>query len=117
MKLNKRLLAIKEAFVTDKTREGCYRQMEFAFIKLGVETRGKKQTQKAWWLCDPVDFKITEQTMRQQFKSVFGAECDIFAKMLYMRMADNKEQADISFDKFANVFEPFFVSIKTHLIL
>lgn len=85
--------------------------MEYAFIKLGRNLDPRKDKNKAWWLCEAVDFIITEQTLRSKFKAVFGAECDIFAKMIYMRLAENKEQAEINFLTFANVFEPFFVSI------
>lgn len=49
-------------------------------------------------------FQITEQSLINNFQKLFGHKCDIFAKILYMKMVRNKDHAKINFLQFVDVF-------------
>ena len=43
---------------------------------------------------------------------MFGHKCDIFARILYLKMAKNKDSAKIDLVQFFSVFMPFLDDIK-----
>lgn len=49
-------------------------------------------------------YYITEQSMRRNFSKLFDDECDIFARILYLKMSNNKDHARINFIQFIKVF-------------
>lgn len=42
-------------------------------------------------------YKITEKSLRNNFVNLFGHSCDIFARILYMKMTGNKDSSKINF--------------------
>jgi hypothetical protein len=78
--------------------------MEYAFMKLG--TVRNKHGGKGW-LNDTTDYVITQESLRTKFKVVFGDDCDVMARLMYMKMAGCKDSAEISFAEFAKTFQPF----------
>ena len=57
-------------------------------------------------------YSITEASLRANFKKLFGHSCDIFARILYLKMAGNKDHAKINFVQFGSIFMEFLVDIK-----
>ena len=52
-------------------------------------------------------FYCTEKSMIENFDKLFGFRCDIFAKMLYIRMSKGLDHAKIDFMKFIKIFDGF----------
>lgn len=57
-------------------------------------------------------YSITEASLRANFQKLFGFPCDIFARILYMKMSGNKDHAKISFVQFGSIFMELLVDIK-----
>lgn len=55
---------------------------------------------------------ITEQSLRSNFSKLFEDECDIFARILYLKMSNNKDHARINFIQFIKVFQNLLDEIK-----
>ena len=66
--------------------------MKKAFKTLAV-SRGKYKTEDKYMSM----FYITEQSLRQNFKKLFNHDCDIFARLLYIKIAREKDHAKIYF--------------------
>lgn len=56
------------------------------------------------------DYYMTEESLLQGFKKLFGYRCDILAKMLYMKASRGFKDAKLSLRVFYNLFQPFMVS-------
>lgn len=52
-------------------------------------------------------FYCTEKSIIANFENLFGFRCDVFAKMLYIRMAKGLDHARIDFMRFIRVFDGF----------
>jgi hypothetical protein len=52
-------------------------------------------------------FYCTETSIVENFDKLFGYRCDIFAKILYLRMAKGLDHAKIDFMRFIKIFEGF----------
>jgi len=57
-------------------------------------------------------YSITEASLRANFEKLFGFPCDIFARILYMKMTGNKDHAKINFVQFGSIFMDFLIDIK-----
>jgi hypothetical protein len=42
-------------------------------------------------------YKVTEQSLRENFSKIFGAECDILARIIYIKISRRKDHAKINF--------------------
>ena len=50
-------------------------------------------------------YYATEASILAGFERLFGFKCDVFAKILYINMADRKDHARIDFIAFISVFD------------
>ena len=50
------------------------------------------------------NYFITEKSIRNNFESVFGHKCDIFARVIYLKLAGMKDYSKINFVRFFNLF-------------
>ena len=57
-------------------------------------------------------YRVTEESIIDNFAKLFGYSCDIFARILYLRMAKNKDSAKIDFVRFSSIFLAFLDDIK-----
>ena len=53
-----------------------------------------------------LEYHITEKTLTENFEKVFGYKCDIFAKLIYVKLSGNKDCATINFPEFLSLFMP-----------
>lgn len=61
-----------------------------------------------------MDYVVTEQSVRASFSELFGADCDVFAKLMYIKMANCRELCELNFLDFTSSFVPFYVSHLMH---
>ena len=80
-----------------------FETMSNAFMTLGQHTRDRATER-----CKVYDYWITEESMRENFGKVFGSDCDIMAKLLYVKMSGMRERAKISFMEFITLFIPLY---------
>jgi hypothetical protein len=57
-------------------------------------------------------YRITETSLRQNFEHLFGFPCDIFARILYLKMTGTKDHAKINFIQFGTIFFDLMDEIK-----
>jgi hypothetical protein len=57
-----------------------------------------------------VDYVITEQSLKEGFEKVFGARCDIFATLLYIRGSGRLDYYHINLMEFYDLFRLLLVS-------
>jgi hypothetical protein len=57
-------------------------------------------------------YQITEASLRQNFEHLFGFPCDIFARILYLKMTGTKDHAKINFVQFGAIFFDLLDEIK-----
>ena len=55
-------------------------------------------------------YKLTEHSIMKGFSSLFGAECEIIAKVIYMKVSKNIEHAKVGIKEFFKLLYPLMVS-------
>lgn len=55
------------------------------------------------------DYVFTEQSLKRGFKSIFGADCDVFATLLYMKASRCKDFCRLNLIDFFNLFKDLIV--------
>ena len=58
---------------------------------------------------------MTEESLTNGFKDVFGFKCDVLAKILYIQASKGYEDAKLPIKVFYNLFWPFMVSFNYSL--
>ena len=87
-----------------KDHPGRFKTMSHAFITLAEDRPSPTKYLSM--------YSITEASLRTNFKKLFGYPCDIFARILYMKMSGNKDYAKINFVQFRSIFMEFLADIK-----
>lgn len=83
-----------------RVSENAFRNIVRAFKKLVANKDPNPKHQK-----ELQAYYITEQSLIENFTLLFGYRCDVLAKVMYLKMGDNKIKAKINFYQFASVFE------------
>jgi hypothetical protein len=56
-------------------------------------------------------FELTEQSLKDSFKQVFGASCDIFSTLLYVKAAKQMDYIRLNYCDLIELFIPLLVSL------
>ena len=56
-------------------------------------------------------FELTEQSLKESFKQVFGASCDIFSKLLYVKAGKQMDYIRLNYCDLIELFIPLLVSL------
>ena len=54
---------------------------------------------------------ITLESLENGFASVFGAKCDVIARIIYYRASNGREHFKLNFRDLWNVFQPLMVGV------
>lgn len=103
-KLEAKIAAFKKKVVKVVGQDAVFKQMAAAFKTLAED---RERESKYLSL-----YQITEASLRQNFEHLFGFPCDIFARILYLKMTDTKDHAKINFIQFGTIFFDLMDEIK-----
>jgi hypothetical protein len=74
--------------------------------KLIAKLKDSKDSHTEWGV---IDYVMTEESIRNNFSKLFDSDCDIFARLLYIKMAKCKDLCQLTFIDFVNFFVSFYV--------
>ena len=92
MNLQKQISEFRE-----RIDENYFKNLQRAFKKLAVTPKNRKYAHGL------AGYALTEQSILKGFSSLFHHKCDLFAKILYLKLSRQKDQARIDFMRFAEV--------------
>jgi len=52
---------------------------------------------------------LTEKSIREGFEALMGDRCDVFAKMIYIKLSNSIDHKKLTLVEFYNLFKPIMV--------